>query len=182
MHRPYFAIVRQSNDLSPEGSYTFNYETENGISAGETGHLQGLGPKGEYVMTVEGSYQYTSPDGTPIVTKYRAGPEGFIAEGAHLPVAPPIPEAILRSIAYNEAHPEEYNKEGYYKPEKPLYVPAALPTTTYRPYEVDYSTTAKPYYTSPPNYFGQPGYPQRPVYPSTYTPKPFLPKTYVPVV
>lgn len=27
--------------------------------------------------------------------------------GAHLPTAPPIPEAIQRALAYNAAHPEE---------------------------------------------------------------------------
>lgn len=45
---------------------------------------------------------------------YTANENGFNAQGPHLPVAPvddktppPIPEAILRAIAWNQAHPEE---------------------------------------------------------------------------
>lgn len=57
------------------------------------------------VKSVQGSYKYTAPDGTPISVTYVADENGFHVEGAHLPTPPPIPEAILRSLQYNAAHP-----------------------------------------------------------------------------
>lgn len=101
------AILRQSSDVSPDGSYQFNYETENGISASEQGQPGPVGEDGTQAVVVQGQYSYTGPDGTPITVTYTADENGFHAEGAHLPVAPAIPEAIARSLEYNAAHPEE---------------------------------------------------------------------------
>jgi hypothetical protein len=39
-----------------------------------------------------------SPEGTPITVTYTADENGFQAQGSHLPVAPPIPDAILKSL------------------------------------------------------------------------------------
>lgn len=58
-------------------------------------------------MEAQGDFKYTAPDGTPISLQYIANENGFQPQGAHLPTAPPIPEAILRSLEYNAAHPEE---------------------------------------------------------------------------
>lgn len=51
--------------------------------------------------------QYTSPEGIPIETSYVADENGYQPQGAHLPTPPPIPEAILRSLEYNAAHPQQ---------------------------------------------------------------------------
>lgn len=83
-----------------------SYETENGIQAQEQGQLKNAGGQ-EPAMEAQGSYQYTADDGTPISLQYIANENGFQPQGAHLPVAPPIPDAILRALAYNAAHPEE---------------------------------------------------------------------------
>ena len=99
------AILRQSQDFSPEGSYSYGYETENGISQTETGAPSAQGETGP-VVTNQGSYSYTAPDGTPIQVTYVADENGFRAQGAHLPVAPPVPEAILRSLEYIRTHPQ----------------------------------------------------------------------------
>ncbi|KAI4465712.1 cuticle protein [Holotrichia oblita] len=95
------AILRQSNELSPDGAYQWSYETENGISAQEQG--RGGEPTG---TQAQGNFQYTSPEGIPVAVQYVADENGFQPQGDLLPTPPPIPEAILRSIEYNNAHPE----------------------------------------------------------------------------
>ncbi|XP_029667411.1 endocuticle structural glycoprotein SgAbd-8-like [Formica exsecta] len=103
------AILRQAQDISPEGSYNYAYETENGISASEQGSPQPVGPKGEPVVVAQGQYQYTAPDGTPIAVSYSADENGYHPQGAHLPVAPPVPEQIQRAVDYVLAHPQPEN-------------------------------------------------------------------------
>lgn len=83
-----------------------SYETENGIAAQEEGSIKNRGQQDEAAF-VQGVFSYTSPEGYPIKVTYIADENGFRAEGVHLPTAPPIPEAILRSLEYNRAHPEE---------------------------------------------------------------------------
>jgi hypothetical protein len=94
-------------------SYVFSYETENGIVAQEQGSIKNLGQQDEAAV-VQGAFSYTSPEGYPIKLNYIADENGFRAEGAHLPTPPPIPDAILRSLEYNRAHPEE-NDENFIK-------------------------------------------------------------------
>ena len=100
------AILRQAQDISPEGAYSYSYETENGISHAESGEPRVAGEEGAAVAA-QGQFQYTAPDGTPVAVSYVADENGFQPQGAHLPVAHPIPEAIQRAIAYNLAHPEQ---------------------------------------------------------------------------
>ncbi|CAG2054434.1 unnamed protein product [Timema podura] len=91
-------ILAYSNDVSPDGSYSYSYQTGNGISAQEQGYLKNSGIKDQEAETVQGSYSYTAPDGTPITVTYTADENGYQAQGAHLPVAPPIPVEIQRSL------------------------------------------------------------------------------------
>lgn len=88
--------------------FSFRYETENGISAQEEGRPVQLG-KDEVAENVQGSYQYTAPDGTPVQISYIANENGFQPVGNILPTPPPIPEAIQRSLEFNarNAPPEE---------------------------------------------------------------------------
>lgn len=72
------AILRQVQDISPEGAYQYNYETENGIQASENGAAVALGPKGEVGNSAQGAFQYTAPDGTPISVTYSANENGII--------------------------------------------------------------------------------------------------------
>ncbi|XP_022909082.1 endocuticle structural glycoprotein SgAbd-4-like [Onthophagus taurus] len=105
------AILRQDSVLNPDGSYQWSYETENGISANEQGQLKNVGGK-EPGIDAQGGFQYTAPDGTPIQLTYRADENGFQPQGAHLPVPPPIPEAIARALEWIAAHPEPENQPG----------------------------------------------------------------------
>ncbi|CAH1104808.1 unnamed protein product [Psylliodes chrysocephalus] len=96
-------IISQTQEgPNSDGSYSWSFETENGISAQERGKQ-----KAKDLQDAAGSFQYTAPDGTPIQVSYIADENGFQPVGAHLPISPPIPEAILRSLEYNAAHPEE---------------------------------------------------------------------------
>lgn len=63
------------------------------------------GPEGPAVAA-QGSFQYTAPDGTPISIQYTADENGFVPQGAHLPVAPEIPPAIARALEWIAAHPD----------------------------------------------------------------------------
>lgn len=68
-------IVRQSSDILPDGSFTHSYETGNGISVSESGHIESVGE--DQALVVEGSYGYTSPEGQPIELKYVADENGY---------------------------------------------------------------------------------------------------------
>ncbi|KAH8366196.1 hypothetical protein KR093_010129, partial [Drosophila rubida] len=89
-------ILRNSVDISPDGSYSYTFETSNGIQAEESGNAQGA----------NGQYSFTSPEGEIIKLTYIADENGFQPQGDSIPVAPPIPEAIQRSLQWNAAHPQ----------------------------------------------------------------------------
>nr|WJW74114.1 endocuticle structural glycoprotein Abd-4 [Propylea japonica] len=99
------AILKQQQDVGPDGSYQWSYETENGIQAEERGALKSGSP--DPILEATGGFAYTADDGTPIQLQYIANENGFQPQGAHLPTPPPIPAAILRSLEWNAAHPEE---------------------------------------------------------------------------
>lgn len=89
-----------NNDLSHDGSFAYGYTTVDGQQAQAQGFVKNIGNKDLEAQVVQGSYSYTSPDGTPIAVKYLADENGFRAEGLHLPTPPPIPEAIARALQY----------------------------------------------------------------------------------
>ncbi|CAG9770931.1 unnamed protein product [Ceutorhynchus assimilis] len=104
-------IVKYINDNNGEGTYRYNYETANSISAEEHGDARGA----------QGSYSYISPEGEHVSVSYTADENGYVAHGSHLPTPPPIPEAILKSIQENAAaeargifNEGSYHGEGQY--------------------------------------------------------------------
>lgn len=72
----------------------------------EHGVLKNAGVKDAEEAEVIGSVSYTAPDGTPISLKYVANGSGYHVEGAHLPVAPPVPAGIVRALEWIAAHPK----------------------------------------------------------------------------
>ncbi|KAK9869763.1 hypothetical protein WA026_003495 [Henosepilachna vigintioctopunctata] len=99
-------IISQNQEVNFDGSYRSSYETGNGISASEQGNLKNAGNPDAEAEEVQGQFQYNAPDGTPIGLQYIANENGFQPQGAHLPTSPPIPEAILRSLEFNERNPD----------------------------------------------------------------------------
>lgn len=89
-------IVRQDQLLNPDGSYSFAYETSNGIQASESS------PDG---AAATGEFSYTAPEGDKIRLSYVADQGGFQPEGAHLPVEPPAPEHVIKSLEDIRANP-----------------------------------------------------------------------------
>lgn len=58
-------ILRQVNEINPDGSYNWAYETANGIAHEEQGYLKNRGQEDE-AQVVQGQYQYQTPDGEVI--------------------------------------------------------------------------------------------------------------------
>ncbi|KAF4523920.1 hypothetical protein B566_EDAN012272 [Ephemera danica] len=93
------AILRSASDNNFDGSYSFSYETANGISRDEVGEIKNPGTE-DQIQVMRGSYSYTDPEGQLIQVTYIADENGFRAEGAHLPTPPPVPEAIARALQF----------------------------------------------------------------------------------
>lgn len=138
------AILRSYSDLQPNGAYEYGYETDNGITMEESG----VGGQ-----SVQGSAKWTDNDGNVFELSYIADENGFQPVGAHIPTPPPIPDYILRSIAYNAAHPQsdgnDFKPLRKPEPEFPIAKPATTKSTprptprpTTRP--IQRQTTARP--------------------------------------
>lgn len=104
-------ILRLDNNNEGDGTYSYAYETGNGISAQERGQLRGAD-----ALAADGSFSFTSPEGQQFSITYTADENGFHPQGAHLPTPPPIPEAILKSIQQNLAEEARggYQDNGQY--------------------------------------------------------------------
>ncbi|XP_043597105.1 larval cuticle protein LCP-17-like [Bombus pyrosoma] len=101
-HQP--VIVKQSQDISPDGSYSYSYETDNGIYHSESGAPVVTDARSAPVVVTQGVYQYTSPDGTPIKVTYVADHNGFQPQGEHIPAISPL---IQKALEYIRTHPPQ---------------------------------------------------------------------------
>ncbi|KAJ8732726.1 hypothetical protein PYW07_015325 [Mythimna separata] len=91
-------IVKDDSQINGDGSYQYAYETGNGITADQKGELKKVGEVD--ALEVQGEFSYPGENGEPIRLTYTADENGFHPEGAHLPTAPPVPEAIQRSLDF----------------------------------------------------------------------------------
>ncbi|XP_055631526.1 endocuticle structural glycoprotein ABD-4-like [Toxorhynchites rutilus septentrionalis] len=89
-------VVKQDQQLNPDGSYSFIYETSNGIKAAVSSS-DGIAATGEF--------SYTAPEGEKIQLNYVANEGGFQPQGAHLPVEPPVPDHVIKSLEEIRANP-----------------------------------------------------------------------------
>lgn len=92
-------IVSQTMDVSPDGQYHYSFESGNGIKAQQDGELK-VFDKDVAAEVVHGGFEYKGDDGQVYSISYTADENGYQPQGAHLPVAPPVPEPIARALAY----------------------------------------------------------------------------------
>lgn len=109
------AIIKQEQDISPDGSFFTKWESANGIIFEENGIQKNLGQKDKEAEEVRGSVSWTAPDGQKINLGWVADENGATFQGAHLPTPPPSPEIpplIQRALDWIAAHPskEERNR------------------------------------------------------------------------
>ncbi|XP_074106242.1 endocuticle structural glycoprotein SgAbd-3-like [Cotesia typhae] len=102
-------ISSSFNGPNPDGSYQYNYETNKGTKVSQEGALlPSSDPENkDGALSVSGAYSYVGDDGVPIQVTYVADENGYRPAGDHLPVSPPIPEAIVKGLEWIAAHPEE---------------------------------------------------------------------------
>merc|ERR1711887_484518 len=88
----HIAILRDDRNLDDDGTYTFDFETESGISRSEQGALS-----------------FTFPDGESFELTFVADENGYQPQSDHLPVAPafphPIPDFVLEQIEFARNNP-----------------------------------------------------------------------------
>ena len=75
----------------------YRFEAENGIKVEEAGSLKQITEEDAGTVS-RGSYSYVEADGTVISVTWTADEKGFQAKGAHLPVAPPMPEHVVKML------------------------------------------------------------------------------------
>lgn len=92
-----------------DGSYSYNYETGNGIHVQEEGQIVKTENGEEDIVHVQGSFSYPNPDGKSVALSYVADEDGFQPKGDHLPTTPEVPSGILKALEYIAQHPEEDN-------------------------------------------------------------------------
>uniref|UniRef100_A0A1B0B4J4 Uncharacterized protein n=1 Tax=Glossina palpalis gambiensis TaxID=67801 RepID=A0A1B0B4J4_9MUSC len=88
------------SDVHHKG-FEYAFETSNHIRAAAHGDEHG---------NVQGDFEWVDPHGEHIAVKYGADEHGYHPESHVLPTPHPIPDYILRSIEYINAHP-------YHEPE-----------------------------------------------------------------
>ncbi|XP_068083876.1 endocuticle structural glycoprotein SgAbd-3 [Anabrus simplex] len=104
---PEITIVAEENNVNFDGSYRYSFKNSDGTEAEQSGQLKQIGA--EAGEAVQGSVTYTAPDGTLIRLTYTADENGYQPQGEHLPVPPPIPEAIAKALAYIATAPPPRN-------------------------------------------------------------------------
>lgn len=128
-----------SNDHrgSPDGSFGYEYGTDNGIKVKQ--ESTGYGPN----KVVRGYYSYVGPDGVTYTVNYVADRFGYRASGAHLPTQPdvfyqqPRPPVYTRPVNNNNpyyvtstpAPPQVYPlHQNHQHHTQSVYYPQSLPT------------------------------------------------------
>merc|ERR1712126_333007 len=93
------AILRSAATVDETGKYAYSFEGANGIKMSEEGEQKRFGNEPEEVGSIaRGSHSYEL-DGVTYTVNWVADENGFQPTGAHLPVAPPMPEYVVKMLA-----------------------------------------------------------------------------------
>lgn len=90
--------LKQDHKIRNDGSYKYEFETENGIMAQEEGKQKEI--NGESGAEAQGEFSYVAPDGQVITMHYIANEAGFQPVGDHIPTPPPMPDSVVRLLAF----------------------------------------------------------------------------------
>ncbi|XP_071551995.1 cuticle protein AM1199-like [Panulirus ornatus] len=91
------AILSQNQQDNGDGSFTYDFEAENGIAVSAVGTP---GSKGQ--SNIQGTYRFPLPDGTIAEVRYFADENGFRAESPLIPTAYPLPAFVAEQVAFAE--------------------------------------------------------------------------------
>merc|ERR1712035_132195 len=94
------AITKYGSVSDETGKYSYNFEAANGIKMSEEGEQKYFGDKEEesYGSVARGSYSYEL-EGVTYTINWVADGNGFQPTGNHLPVAPPMPEYVVKMLS-----------------------------------------------------------------------------------
>lgn len=84
-------IVSYNDQVNPDGSFAYSYETGNGIKVDASGSEQ----------QQSGNVKYTDPNGNPVEWSYVADVNGYQPQGSAIPA---IPEHVARALQYIKEH------------------------------------------------------------------------------
>lgn len=125
---PQARLLSQTQDIQPDGQYTYGYALDSGVQVQESG----VG--GQYAT---GRASYISPEGIPIQLSYTADENGYQPTGDFVH---PVPHYITRALEYIRTHPvyedtysPSYTKSAAKPSTYSAYKPAAFKTTAYKP-------------------------------------------------
>ncbi|XP_017783149.1 PREDICTED: flexible cuticle protein 12-like [Nicrophorus vespilloides] len=79
-------VLKYDFDNIGVDGYQHAYETSNGISASEEGHVINAGTENE-AIAVRGQFSYIGADGVTYTVTYIADENGFQPQGDHIPKA-----------------------------------------------------------------------------------------------
>ncbi|XP_064071303.1 larval cuticle protein 1-like [Vanessa tameamea] len=88
---PVSQILRSEFDQKPDGSYSYSYETDNGINIQAFGEIKQAVDeenKPHDVVVVRGTYEYINDQGKKETITYYADETGYHAEGESIPKVP----------------------------------------------------------------------------------------------
>ncbi|XP_050711928.1 cuticle protein AM1199-like [Eriocheir sinensis] len=105
-------LVDERDGPRADGTYSFNFETGNGIRRNERGHPGG--PKGAVVS--DGGWSFTFPDGTPAVFTFVADENGYRPVSNLIPTPHPLPAHALEQIEFARRNPTPASRPGTYRP------------------------------------------------------------------
>lgn len=92
--KPNVAIVSSTSDADPNGTYSFKFETEDGVKREQEGSSKQITDEAVGAVA-SGSYSYPGEDGKIISLSFVADENGFQPTGDHLPKPHP---AIVRAL------------------------------------------------------------------------------------
>lgn len=99
------AETLRSDSQNDGNTFSYNFETSNGITAEESG----VATNG---VQAQGAFSYSDDDGQNFRVMYTADENGYLPQGDHLPTPHPIPEDIIKSIEKNAQAAASGTQEG----------------------------------------------------------------------